>query len=175
MAQMSLDGWSELHGPNVKAANSRHAAPLFRSMAEAYCTSGSQQDQLIRGVTAGLDDLYRCIADGPMFFSAAQHAEFARVLQDLLVHLQMLRHLSQVERQMRWQVKPKTHRLAHFVMYAAAINPRFASCYPDEGHVGTMTSIWKKSIAGRHRAHSQRTVLSKRWMAILLRLELGLV
>ena len=49
------DGWCELHGPTVKAANTRQASGLLRHLAVALCTEDTILDSSIRDVTASLD------------------------------------------------------------------------------------------------------------------------
>ena len=169
------DGWCELHGPNVKAANTRQASGLIRHLAWTLCTEDTILDATIREVAASLDSLYQIMHESPMFVSADAQRRFDGHLLVIVVGMQRLRGLSEASGSQRWKISPKVHRVCHLDTYSKSCNPRCVACYADESHVGTMTTIWKKSIAGRHREHSQRTVLCKRWLAILLRIQLGKV
>ena len=62
------DGWCELHGPNVKAANTRQASGLIRHLAWTLCTEDTILDATIREVAASLDSLYQIMHESPMFF-----------------------------------------------------------------------------------------------------------
>ena len=69
-------------------------------------------------------------------------------------------------------VKPTQHKMQHLPVFAAAINPRFLQCYAEESLVGTSAVIWRKTMAGQYHRVAQRTVLVKRFVGLLLRLEL---
>ena len=173
-ASLVLNGWTELHGPAVKAANSRHAAPLFAAMAREYCPGGTDHENLLIDVTLALEEFYEILANAEMFLSPAELARFSDVTLELGVAMMKLRHLSEGRGLHRWQVKPKVHRMAHLPGFAKCINPRRVSCYSDESHIGTCCKIWKRSLVGRYQSHIQRSALAKRWLSVVLRLELGL-
>ena len=46
------DEWADLSGPAIKAANTRHAAPLFEALAAEYFTTATLHDMSIRNITA---------------------------------------------------------------------------------------------------------------------------
>ena len=173
-ANLWCDGWAALSGPAIKSAMTRQAVPMFAELAKAFCTSGSPQDELMKLITIKLDEFYTVLDAADLFLTPEQLAHFETVVQDLVTTLQHLRALADAAGLLRWPVKPKAHKLCHMPLVAASINPVKMTCYSDESHIGTLTKVWSKSIAGRYRPRAQANVLAKRWLSILLRLELGL-
>eukprot|EP00969_Alexandrium_andersonii_P361366 15457387-Alexandrium_andersonii.AAC.2 len=47
-SNLTQDGWAELHGPAIKAANTRAAAPLFFDLAMEHCADGTPQHTAVR-------------------------------------------------------------------------------------------------------------------------------
>ena len=87
---------------------------------------------------------------------------------------QRLRGLCASQRRLFWQVKPKTHKMQHFPMYAAIVNPYYLGCYAGEGLIGSACKAWQRSVAGRWRPAGQRNVLAKRSLSVWLRFDLGI-
>eukprot|EP00959_Pyramimonas_sp_CCMP1952_P147293 3082648-Pyramimonas_sp.AAC.1 len=63
------DGWAELHGITVKAANTRAAAPLFRYLTALYFTSGNVEETAAVSLVSDLDAIYNILSSQPMFMS----------------------------------------------------------------------------------------------------------
>ena len=166
-----LNGWWELHGPTVKAAATRAAAPVFSYLAGRYFPTGSPLDVALRGVTAGLADFYDTLYSEPMFMGREALERFAAVTVGFGEHYQALRQLCLGRNIFAFQVTPKVHKLQHFPMLAEIVNPRFCQVYAEESQIGTTTRCWKRSMAGRYRAHIQRNVLLKRLLGLVLRFE----
>ena len=151
-------GWAELSAPDIKAANTRHAAPLFAAMAARFCDPAIEQDALMLKVTSLLVGLYTTLKESGMFFKPGELARFSEVCLGLAETLQSLRALSESRGFFAWQIKPKANRFCHFPLYAGTINPRVVSCYADESHIGTCCAAWKKSLKGRWQKDSAVTV-----------------
>ena len=174
LPMLEYDGWADLHGPAIKAANTRQAAPLFAAMTAEFCSEPNELDIQLREVTTKLNEFYQCIAAAGMFLSDAEKATLGQVVLRLGVAYQKLHNLSQASNCMRFPVKPKLHKMCHFPFVAGSINRTAVSCYASESHIGTLGKVWQKSISGRWTAACQEIVLRKRWLAILLRFELKL-
>ena len=168
------DKWWNLHGPSIKAANTRQAAPAFAALARECLVSDSLEHRLAVEATCLLEEWYDLLATAPMFFPSELCGRFDQVTTDLGICMQRLRMVSLDNGRLAFPVRPKLHRMLHFPFYASSISPKVVSCYADESHIGTLCKVWKRSVSGRWQAHAQKTVLQKRWLAILLRFELGL-
>ena len=168
------DGWSDLSGPSIKSAMTRQAAPLMAELATAFCILDNLHDNLVKRLTSKLDEFYCLLYASDTFLSPEQLARLGVVVQELLGALQHLRHLADTTGAYRWVIRPKAHKFAHLPFVAGSINPLKISCYSDESHIGTLTKVWSKSISGRYSREAQRNVLSKRWLAVLLRFHLNM-
>ena len=63
LTMLVLEGWADLHGPTIKAANTRQAAPLFAAaMTAEFCSEPNELDIQLREVTTKLNEFYQCIA-----------------------------------------------------------------------------------------------------------------
>lgn len=171
---VAADGWADLHAPNIKAANTRQAAPLFASMTAELCSGPNEMEVQLREVTSKLHEFYHVLATADRFLSDAEKERLREIVLSIGVAYQSLHMMSQARGWLRFPVRPKLHKMCHFPFAAGSINPRSVSCYADESHIGTLCQVWKKSISGRWTAACQDTVLCKRWLAVLLRFELKL-
>ena len=59
----------------------------------------------------------------------------------------------------------------HIPLYASVLNPRFVQNYAEESFIGSTTKVWHRSMFGPYKKVTQSTVLLKRSLALLLRLE----
>ena len=172
LSNVHLEAWSELHGPAIKAANSRQAAPAMAALARELLEPGDEEGGMVIEITSKLEEMYYCLAEAGMFFDAAALDHFTNVVLDFGLLQMRLRAFSAAHGKFRWQVKPKSHKCAHLPEFAGCINPRMVSCYADESHIGTCCLAWKRSLSGRWAGHVQRSVLLKRWVGVLVRMEL---
>jgi len=171
MGNLRLDGWYELHGPAIKAANSRHAAPLFAYLARRFCVTQSESDTAVRALTALFEEFYAIIYSEPIFMSQQAIDRISEVCIELGHHFMILREHCRRLNILAWNLKPKVHKLQHIPMMCEIMNPRFAQCYSEESLIGTTTKVWKQSMAGRYERVVQRNVLAKRLLGLLLRYE----
>ena len=107
-----------------------------------------------------------------MFHSDAEVEQLRVITTAFGTAYQRLRGIAMGKGDFSWQLKPKVHKFMHMPFLASVMNVRCASCYADESAVGTTCGVWKRSVAGRYKRHVQRNVLTKRWLAVLLRFEL---
>ena len=164
-------GWAELAGPAIKAAGTRASAPFFAELCKEYFNSDSVEDRDVRRVTGNLCEFYNIIGTSSMFMSAAELRGLADACDDMGASLQGLRGLAAARNELVWQVRPKCHKAMHLPYFASVINPHSLNCYVRESQVGTSQRVWRASVQGRWVLHAQRTVLAKRWLGLLLRLE----
>ena len=152
-----------LHGPGVKAANTRHLMPFVAALMEEL-DDGSEWAYHRRRVASYMDRLYAILYDGPMFLSAAEKLELKQVSHRLLLHYVWLSAWSARRGKLWWNFVYKFHYMYHLVQQANLINPRFAQSYTEESLVGKIMLIYKASCNGPFFAHVQRTVL-KKWLS----------
>ena len=167
----TCNGWADLSGPAIKAANTRAAAPVFKYLAHRFCDSDSDYDRCVRTVMDNLVRFYDILYTAPMFLEDAQIGDLKRACLDFGAAYQQLRDIARVRGELAWPVRPKVHRMQHAPMHAEIINPVFVQCYAEESLIGTTTKVWRRSAAGRYRRTVQETVLAKRLTGLLLRLE----
>ncbi|MCP3953977.1 MAG: hypothetical protein GY697_17435 [Desulfobacterales bacterium] len=174
LSNLTLVGWSELHGPGIKSAMCRQAAPFFAELARTFFQEATPHDSAVVAVTSSLAELYVLFDQSPMFLTDDAVARASDLVLDLGSAYQRLRAHSRTHGQLFWQVKHKAHMLQHLPFFAGVINPRIVSCYAAEGQMGTSSKVWARSMSGAWGAHAQHTVLVKRSLALWLRLELNL-
>ena len=170
LENLVLSNWAELHGPAIKAANSRHAAPLFAALARECCTEPTSHDEAVIEVTSRLEEFYDILDTASMFLTPRQQQTLSLTCEKFGVAFQRLRMISATRGQLRWQVKPKLHKMMHWPLFSAVINPKRVGCYGDESQIGSSCQVWKRCVSGRYEKIVQRNVLLKRWVALLLRL-----
>ena len=71
-----------------------------------------------------------------------------------------------------FKITPKVHKLMHVPMYMEVMNPRWLQAYLEEGLIGSVTKIWQRGVKGRYERQIQSNVLLRRYLGLLLRLEL---
>ncbi len=167
------DGWANLNGKVIKAANTRAAAPFFRALAARHFPGGSALEVSLRGVVAELDGFYELIYHQPLFMEDAAVVELQRKCVSFGEHYMRLRELARRENRLAWPVTPKVHKLQHVPLFAGVLNPRFVQNYAEESTMGTMQRTWRRSMDGRYKDSVQANVLIKRATALLVRFEQG--
>jgi len=174
LSNLVNDGWADVSAQNVKSAMIRQAAPLFSQMAAHFCTAPTIEHTKIKQATHKLDEFYTILSACGFAIPEAELKQLRSTVQVLATSLQHLRVIAEAEGVYRWPIRPKMHKMCHLPFHAGCINPMRVSCYADESHIGTLTKTWAKSMSGRYKDQAQVNVLSKRWVAVLLRLELGM-
>lgn len=165
------NGWAELSGPAIKAAPTRALAPFLVELASEFCGSESEEDVATRRVVGALREYYAAMGT-TMFMTQASLSRLQAAIDEMGIAMQRLRHIAGSRNELSWQVRPKLHKAMHMPLFASIINPMSLNCYVRESQVGTSQKVWKGSVAGRYQRHVQRSVLAKRWLGLLLRLEL---
>ena len=162
------DGWADLHGPNIKAANTRAAAPLFRDLVRRYCDGSEEGDASMIVICEGLADYYGELYSSDVFCTDDKVVAITATVGE---HWMRMRALPRRRSILAWKVTPKVHNFQHTGLCCQVLNPRHAQVYAEESLVGTMVKVWRMSVSGRYQAHAQRIVLVKRVLSVLLRYE----
>jgi hypothetical protein len=164
-------GWAELAGPAIKAASTRASAPFFAMLARRYYGTASPFDTALRKCSEHLAMIYEIIQSATMFFTDAELQSLQDAVGEFGIGLQSLRGLAAADHSLLWQVRPKAHKAMHIPFFANIINPSAVNCYADESQMGTSQKVWRASVKGKYQQHIQRSVLAKRWLALVLRFE----
>ena len=167
------DGWYELSGNAVKAANTRCAIPLFRDYVAQKFLGTTGAEPKLRKVTVQLSELYDMLYSSPMLVADADVARLRAVCLDLGVLVMELREYCRTVNLLAFRVVPKMHRLQHLPLYAEVLNPRHVHNYGEESLIGTTTQVWQRAMRGRYKVEAQSNVLLRRTLGLFLRLEIG--
>ena len=165
-------GWGELHSPAIKAAMTREAAPFFCDLAERlYSAAPTPQEASTIQLLRELKAFYEVLASQGMFMSPASVRRLRLVCERFGTAFMSLREAARMDNMLAWQVTTKVHKMQHMPTMAKLMNPRAISCYAFESAIGTTTTVWKRSLNGRHQQVNQGHVLAKRVLGVLLRWE----
>ena len=171
----AADNWGNLHGPLYKAAIMRNAAPFFRFLVCKYCVGGSRKDVILRSLVCGFADIYVTLWTGPHFLDVAASAKLAEQVKQFGEDYMRAREYSRRAAWLSFPIRPKIHKIMHLPQIAGTVNPRHAQCYGEESAMGTVSTIYHGTAAGRYHRTIQRTVLIKRLTAVILKFELSLL
>ena len=172
MGNLVANDWAELHGPAIKAAATRSAAPAVLALcSENLLPAHEIADQRICDIIDTLVKSYDVFYSEPMFMSDDAIRDLRRLLGEFGVLFMHLREHARLEGELAWQIKPKVHKMQHLASLSMVINPRFVQNYGEESLIGTTTRVWKKSMYGRYANHVQSNILVKRITGLLCRLE----
>ena len=85
---------------------------------------------------------------------------------------QRARHHARRKGVLAWDTTPKVHKTQRLPLMSTVLNPTYVQIYDEESQMGTTGRVWKMSMSGRYQPHVQKTLMVKRIVAFLLRLEL---
>jgi hypothetical protein len=174
-SNLLVDGWAVLHGPAVKAANTRHASSFFKEVAAEYLSHGSAFDQHMASAARLLDEFYSILYAAPRFPDDDVINRLRSVCTAFGEAFMWCREYSRRDGLLWWEITSKVHKMQHVPMMAKIINPRHLQCYASESLIGTTTKVWKRSMSGRYKKRVQKVVLTKRVLGVLLRLSMPYV
>ena len=157
----------ELHGPAVKAANTKALVDFGLLLASELC-DGTVYKKRRWKVFRALARFNEIIEGQGMFMTDAALSELQEVTHSLLLNYSWLASEAAKAGQVAWGIKPKHHYLAHIPYQAQLLNPRYVRNYLDEPMIGTVTGVWKGSKFGPFRKAAQKNVLSKYLLAVQL-------
>ena len=118
-------GWSELHGPAVKAVMCRCAVPMVRDLAYQYLPADTDRDQSIHRLLDAFVDFYEILWSQPIFMSDESLRRLETVLIIIGEEWMHLREVARLAGHAHWKITTKTHKQQHTLVYARALNPRF--------------------------------------------------
>ena len=156
-----MSQWAELHGPLVKAANTRHFCPCLEVITRKWADSGSLEDRCTIKLVSSLNRFYHVLYSADMFMTPAEQADFEAACLSIGKQLQCLRELSRQRGDMFFHVTPKCHFMQHLPFQARCINPRFVQCYCAESLIGRITKICKSCAEGPYKGTLQKSALIK--------------
>ena len=163
--------YAALNGPTVKAANTRHAVPFLKVLADTYLTDGANLDHvLMHELINHTIEFNRLTYSSSTFFTEPELAAFAKATEGVGKYMQLLRSRAKAAKQLIWHILPKTHYMQHFPEEAKLISPRIVQCYIEESFIGKIALIWASSKNGPYSETIQRIGLLKYlvWLAIEL-------
>lgn len=156
-----------LHGPGVKAANTKALLHFGRILAEELDDGGEARRRRFKTFRA-LVRFNEIIESQPMFLSGSAHQELCQCIHQFLLNYSWLGRNAAERGRVLWNVVPKHHYFAHFASQALLINPTAVRCYIDESFVGSICEVWSSSKAGPYHKKVQGTVLRKYLLALQL-------
>jgi len=163
MSNVMKCGFPDLHGPAIKAANTRALVPYALALQQrAARIEPTVINRHALKVVESLNEAYTIMYDGEYFLNATDVQKLGQQLQRMGASYQYLACITANEGLTRWKQTPKVHyAVAHLANQARLINPRVVQCYSAEGLVGKVSHIWKKSLDGPHQRISQGKVILK--------------
>lgn len=159
----TANGWPELHGPAVKAANTRKLLPYAVSLQRrAVELIPSESNRHALKAAQSLHTVIEIMYGGSYFFDNEELQNLQGNLARLGQNYQRLAVLSADEGVLGWKMTIQLHYLvAHLGHQAALLNPRFTQTYASEGLVGKVCNIYKRNQSGPFLATVQSKVLGK--------------
>ena len=126
----------------------------------------------MRLVIDALHEFYEVLHNEPVFVSDSGISRLHAARNQLGAEYKSLREIAWVADRRDWHSVPKVHKILHYPYFARVINPRAVQNYGEEALIGTVTNTWTRSISERHKKKVQVSLLTKRIVALLLRLAL---
>ena len=115
--------------------------------------------------------MYDTLYSSPMFLGGPALNRLSAIVKRMGEDYLVLREHCRANEKLAFKVTPKCHKLMHLPLYASVVNPRFMQKYAEESFIGSTTKVWARSMKGRYKDAMQSTVLLKRSLALLLRME----
>ena len=158
---LTLDDWSELHGPLYKSAICRHCAQFSLYFAERYYTTTSDFDVAVLAANRALCKVYDILYTAGTFMTAGELEELKTITMELGLSFHLLRDICKQRGELFWHVKPKVHIGQHLAHQCILINARMIQNYAEESLIGKMALIWEASCSGPYHRTIQRHTLLK--------------
>ena len=156
------DGFSDLHGPIVKAASTRALIPWMVELTTTFFAGSSQEEVSIRKVAHSLHEIVNTLYSAGIFLTAGEKRHVRYHMLRYSRHYQWLSTHNSEDKGLTWHVKPKHHYFQHIADQLDLLNPRYVQNYLEEGIVGATANVYKASCSGPvDDARLQYTVLIK--------------
>ena len=164
----TLDQHPHLHGPLIKAANTRPLMPIMEKLARKYHDSGSVFDKAVIQVFSHMCGFYAVMYAGGVFFTKEQLAQYRMHILTVGKYWMLLRDMSRMDECMEWYITPKVHAFQHLAYQAELINPRYVQNDAEESLIGVLTRIYHNSANGPYKRTVQKVVLYKYFLYMVL-------
>ena len=161
-------GWAELSGVLIKAANTRHFCPFAQHLADLYFDGDTDFELSMRKCIQSLCGIYHVLYGGEMFLSPTELRDLEEHVFRLGKYHCALRAMCQDRHIVAFPIRPKAHYGQHLVDDCSLISSRFCQNYCEEGFLRTLGNIWKKSCSGPYSKSIQRTVMCKYLLRLCL-------
>ena len=148
-------------------------AGFFSSFAKRYYSASAGGDELgvcMSDVAADLHRFYKILDSQPLFVSPDATMQLGVVCARFGSNYERCRSLCERRGILAFQITPKLHKMQHVPDQSRIFNPVRTSNYSYESFIGSTTQCWKRSLSGRYKRSSQRVVLIKRLVSVLLRM-----
>ena len=168
------DGFADLCGPAIKAANSRSLVPFVAELVMEFMDSGSVYHKAIQKMFKSAKSILDLLYRASMFLSFQEKLDLKSDIMRLGKYFQLAQTLASADAEPLWHLTPKVHQTMHIPKQASLINPVVVQCYKDESFVGVVTNIWHAQAAGGYLKTVQWTVLFKYLLGLSLLLDIPL-
>ena len=165
--------YATLAGPTVKAANTRHAMPFLKVLADKHLTDANDMDHVLMHMLIGhCLEFNRIIGAAGTFLTEAEVAGLREATEGVGKYIQLLRSRAKEAKQLLWHIVPKSHYMQHFPDEARLINPRLVQCYIEESYIGKVSKIWASCKCGPYSETIQHRGLLKYLVWLCIELDL---
>ena len=171
LSNLTVDGWSELCGPVVKAANTRHFSPFLEHLFGKYM-DGSPYHKAVFKLVCSLNAVYGMFYNAGRFLTLREQQEAEFRLLKLGKYMMACRGFAEDVGDFMFQVKPKSHYAQHMAQQCQLLNPVFTQCYAEESLIGKITAIWHKSCSGQYLGNVQMAAICKYLLLLCILLDL---
>ena len=172
LQNLVLDGWSNLNGKLVKAANTRQLAPWVLEISIRFFTGPHAWHSSLKKVGVAINKMYSLMAASEFFMPPYSEAAFAAATLSLGKHWHGLRAYFLSIGEMHFHISPKLHYTMHFPEQNQLVNPRLVANYGEESLMGVLSKMWGKSISGPHSKTVQRHVMLRYMVLLAIVLEI---
>ena len=172
LSNLVQKGWSGLHGPLLKAANTRHVVPFAELLAAKYFdTPGDAYHKAIRKMVGSLNGIYDILYSGGIFLTDLEKSDLAERAQRLGFYQMLCRQFARQRHGMHFAYKPKSHFAQHMPCQSRLINPRYTQCYIEESLVGKCTKLFRACAHGKYHAKAQTKACLRYLVFLAIQLE----
>lgn len=163
-------GYPELHGPLIKAANTRALIPYLLNLQERATRAWpTTQNRHMLKVVQSLQTLYDVFYGAGYFLTQEEKVLVAKHCNRLGMNYQVLAVAAMRAGSKLWKQTAKLHYcVGHLPDQSRLINPRYVQGYTSESMVGSMKEIYVKSMSGPHHKVVQHKFAHKYCTGLLL-------
>ena len=169
LTDLKTNGWHQISGVLVKAANTRALVPWLKHLADTVLSPHGAFTKAMRKVFHGLGEADRIMYGADTFFTEDEKLRFKGAMFKMAKNWMYLRDQCRIAGVDAWQITPKCHVYHHLPSQAELINPRVTQVYTDESMIGKTAKVWRASARGPYNATIQHTVLTRIFAGIELR------